>query len=293
MAIRDRVGFEPAKPKGPKASFKTQVPARRVCSRLSARPLRNLWKSIDWNAVGGMIVKLEAAIDLMVHACSANAVWTAASKYFGNQGFDRLIYADMTTNLPVVRNTFPASFDEYYLDVCNPEADPFFRHCCATLAPIGTGWDYARDYDYLGPSDLAIIETAHEAGMRAGFSCTFHPAGPAGVGGWNIGSTLARRDVEALRRENGTVFRLAALYAHERMASLRGRDDAPDVALSPREHDCLAYLATGMKTQQIADQLGIKPVTVELHLRRARVRLGAKTREQALAIALHRHWLRL
>lgn len=242
---------------------------------------------------GIMKVMLESAIGMMIHASSANAVWEAVSEYFDGQGFDRLIYADLTTARPVVRNTFPLSFEEYYLDVCNPEDDPFFRYCCATLVPIGTGSDYSDDYDYLKPSDRAIIDTARDAGMRAGFSCTFQPAGPAGVGGWNIGSTLARSEVEKLRRKNGTVLRLAALYAHERMSSLRGRDEATNTALSPREYDCLAYLAAGMKTQQIADQLGIKPVTVELHLRRARVRLGAKTREEALAIAIHRHLLRL
>lgn len=238
-------------------------------------------------------MKLVSAIDKMVSASTAIAVWKAASGYFSAQGFDRLIYADLTHAKPVVRDTFPSAFAEFYSDLCNPADDPFFRHCCVTLAPLGTGLDYACDYDDLSPSDRRIIEAAREAGMRAGFSCTFQPAGPDGVGGWNIGSTLKRREVEALRQEHGAELRFAALYAHERMSSLRGSNEADMVRLSMREHDCLAYLAAGLKNQQIADQLGIKPVTVELHLSRARNRLGAKTREQALAIALHRNLLRL
>lgn len=238
-------------------------------------------------------MKLVSAIDMMVCASSTSAVWEAATGYFSAQGFDRLIYADLTGTNPVVRDTFPLSFAEFYTDLCNPENDPFFRHCCATLVPMGTGLDYACEYDDLSPSDRRIIEAARDAGMRAGFSCTFQPTGPKGVGGWNIGSALKRRDVEALRHEIGAELRFAALYAHERMSSLRGRNEPAEIKLSMREHDCLAYLAAGMKNQQIAEQLGIKPVTVELHLSRARSRLGAKTREHALAIALHRNLLRL
>lgn len=56
--------------------------------------------------------------------------------------------------------------------------------------------------------------------------------------------------------------------------------------LSPRERDCLIHLAAGLRSQQIADRLDIKPVTVEMHLRRARGKLKAATREQALAKAM-------
>lgn len=237
---------------------------------------------------------IETFIDRIVMAESAEAVWSATERYFSAHGFDRLIYADLTGKMPVMRNSFPDSFGEYYVDVCNPAADPFFRYCCATLTPIGTGLDYADDYAYLTPSERQIIETAREAGMRAGFSCTFQLAGKAGMGGWNIGSTLNRCEVEAISGAHAHSLRLAALYAHERMRLMRNATPACTTSkLSPREHDCLAYLAAGMKTQQIADALGIKPVTVELHLRKARERLGAKTREQALAKALSLELLRL
>ncbi|MCU0906073.1 MAG: helix-turn-helix transcriptional regulator [Rhodobacteraceae bacterium] len=56
--------------------------------------------------------------------------------------------------------------------------------------------------------------------------------------------------------------------------------------LSPREREVLLWLAAGLRTAQIAHRMGIEPVTVGLHLRGARRKLGARTREQALAIAL-------
>ncbi len=58
------------------------------------------------------------------------------------------------------------------------------------------------------------------------------------------------------------------------------------VKLTARELDCLSLLAQGFRTVQIADQLNIKPVTVEFHLANVRNKLEAKTREQALVTAI-------
>ena len=58
--------------------------------------------------------------------------------------------------------------------------------------------------------------------------------------------------------------------------------------LAPREAEALRWLAAGMKTSRIADRMGIQDVTVSKHIASARRKLGARTREQALAIALAR-----
>jgi DNA-binding CsgD family transcriptional regulator len=56
--------------------------------------------------------------------------------------------------------------------------------------------------------------------------------------------------------------------------------------LSPRERECLAWLALGLRHDRIAEKLGITRPTVELHLANARRKLDARTREQALARAV-------
>lgn len=63
----------------------------------------------------------------------------------------------------------------------------------------------------------------------------------------------------------------------------------PDKArtrLSRRERECLLWLAAGLRNDRIAERLGIRGATVELHLRNARRKLGARTREQAVARAV-------
>ncbi|MEL6678546.1 MAG: LuxR C-terminal-related transcriptional regulator [Pseudomonadota bacterium] len=90
-----------------------------------------------------------------------------------------------------------------------------------------------------------------------------------------------RRWVEAC----GPKLRLVAAAAHARAAELTGAAEE-GVALTTRERDALRWLAEGHRVDRIAERMGVSNRTVEVHLASARHRLGAKTREQALAIAL-------
>lgn len=54
-------------------------------------------------------------------------------------------------------------------------------------------------------------------------------------------------------------------------------------ALTPRERDCLAYVADGRTDRQIAELLSISEPTVRFHLNNARQKLGAANRAQAVA----------
>ena len=56
--------------------------------------------------------------------------------------------------------------------------------------------------------------------------------------------------------------------------------------LTPREREVLRYLAAGMTSVQIADELFLSPETVKSHVQNAMLKLGADTRIQAVAIAL-------
>jgi DNA-binding CsgD family transcriptional regulator len=55
---------------------------------------------------------------------------------------------------------------------------------------------------------------------------------------------------------------------------------------SKRESEILALLARGSTDAQIAEVLGLSPATVQTHVRNAKAKLGARTRAQAVALAL-------
>lgn len=55
---------------------------------------------------------------------------------------------------------------------------------------------------------------------------------------------------------------------------------------SAREREVLKLLATGATDPQIAEMLELSPATVQTHVRNAKSKLGARTRAQAVAIAI-------
>jgi DNA-binding CsgD family transcriptional regulator len=62
----------------------------------------------------------------------------------------------------------------------------------------------------------------------------------------------------------------------------------PDLALTPRELECLGALARGLRQEAVGEQLGISRATVELHINNARKKLDALTSAHAVAIAISR-----
>ncbi|MFK7881451.1 helix-turn-helix transcriptional regulator, partial [Roseobacter sp.] len=59
-----------------------------------------------------------------------------------------------------------------------------------------------------------------------------------------------------------------------------------DSALSPREAECLLWLAKGDRNAEIARRLGVNSKTVDFHLAGARQKLNAKTSTEAVVIAV-------
>jgi DNA-binding CsgD family transcriptional regulator len=56
--------------------------------------------------------------------------------------------------------------------------------------------------------------------------------------------------------------------------------------LTPREREMLTLLAGGLTAVEIADHLVLSRETVKSHVRNAMLKLGARTRTQAVVLAL-------
>lgn len=78
-------------------------------------------------------------------------------------------------------------------------------------------------------------------------------------------------------------IQFAALVAHERIVVLSAGQTRPSQPLTPRERDCLAFVADGRADAYIADKLGVSPTTIHSHIENAKRKLGARTRAQAVA----------
>lgn len=94
-------------------------------------------------------------------------------------------------------------------------------------------------------------------------------------------------DVTALRHAEADAATLASRLGARGTRDANGRTPVKGV-LSPREHQVVELLAGGNTGEEVAEQLGISPATVRVHVRNATGKLGASTRTQAVAIAVAR-----
>ena len=76
------------------------------------------------------------------------------------------------------------------------------------------------------------------------------------------------------------------LEGGEGEADLPDAADEPGSALSPREREVLALLAEGASNKEIARALGLSVHTVKFHIATLNEKLGARSRVEAVAIAI-------
>ena len=105
----------------------------------------------------------------------------------------------------------------------------------------------------------------------------------AGARGFLLKASPPDRMIEALER-----VAAGGTYVDPDLASVLalGADGGGLKVLSPRERQVLDLLADGFTGQGIAQKLFLSPETVRTHVRNATTKLGARTRVQAVAVAV-------
>ena len=220
----------------------------------------------------------EVFLDALAADTSPDQLWQLAVTYLDDIGFDRVIHlsTDGKQGPPSVNTNMPLEFVSTYQSEGFASDDPFLLYCLPSTVSIETGVDHMDDYDYLTGRARDLIALAGESGFRAGFSLTTRRAGLTGVEGWNVGSSLGHREVAAIRKHRGQEISLALM-------ALRGRLSDALQCLTTRETQAMRLLIEGHRTREIAARLGIREVTVEFHLGNVKRKLGAPTREAAVA----------
>ncbi|NKB16132.1 MAG: hypothetical protein HC774_03290 [Sphingomonadales bacterium] len=226
-------------------------------------------------------------------AQSEDEIWAVSARWLADLGISHSIYLFVHPQDPSRTKAWtqlPASWQSHYIEQGYSRKDPFLHYCCQEFVPVRTGPDYLADYSYLTAEERLIIQEGGETGFRSGFAAPVRlaTANGEGFGGWNFGTAIPREEFESLFRDRGESIWLGAFFIHEHLQRLAKRDGVASTKgrLSARERDCLLWLSKGLRTDAIADRLGIARITVDLHFRNARIKLGAATREECLVKAI-------
>lgn len=217
-------------------------------------------------------------LDALASGAGPQTLWDVSTGWLHDLGFDRVICLTVPAEnqMPEIRTTMPDNFLKTYHDEQFAKDDPFLTYCLPSKTPVPTGIAYLDTHSYLSQREAGLIEVAAAAGFNAGYSVSLPASGPFGAVGWNLGSSQSRKEVEQVRRHHDATILLFLI-------ALQGRLSTAKDNLTPREVVVMQLLTEGLRTKEIALQLQISRVTAEFHLTNARRKLGAPTRESAVA----------
>jgi DNA-binding NarL/FixJ family response regulator len=152
----------------------------------------------------------------------------------------------------------------------------------AILMPVLGGIEVVRSANRLVPGTATILYAAHPQRdlLVEGLD--------AGARGFVLKDTPSIELVRAVRLVASGEMYIDPVLAP---ALLHAGTRAAHTQLSSREREILRFLADGKSNAEIARTLFISPDTVRTYIRRAMNKLEAKTRTQAVAIALRQSFI--
>lgn len=184
------------------------------------------------------------------------------------------------------RMTWCSTYDEGYMAVYlrdySPLKDRAFEIGFRRLLPLD--WAEVRNRDQ---TVRHIHEVAERFGIgRHGISIPIREPG-VGDAMFSINFECEDRRWAEVRQRLVSTAHLFAHYYHQRMKSvIAARTVAARFDLSPREREVLLWAAEGRTARETALLLGLSESAVNLYAARAMSKLRARTKAQAVAIAV-------
>jgi len=109
--------------------------------------------------------------------------------------------------------------------------------------------------------------------------------GPAGYHGL---LTLASFESRPFSAEDRALLHLISLAIHHRCRGSAGPTIPETAPLTPRETECLQWVADGRSDAEIGRRIGISTATAHFHIEGAKRKLGVRSRVEAVALLILR-----
>ena len=229
---------------------------------------------------------LEAVLD----ADSAEAVWEIHTREMARYGFKRLLYGFSRFCTPehlgchddivILTNHCADYVSRFFHDGLYRDA-PMLRWAQKNVGAMS--WRWIRDrQDELSPAEQKVVALNTESGITAGYTISFDPlrTGAYGVISLAAAKGAPQEFADAIWEEHGREIHALNKVVHLKLVALpapvRGQP------LTDRQREALEWVGTGKNLQDTAVLMGLKPVTVEKHLRLAREALNVETTAHAV-----------
>ena len=175
-------------------------------------------------------------------------------------------------------STWPQEWLAHWMTQNYIAVDPIINQLLMRNEPIR--WqDARRATDEIG---IRILDEAAQFGLVDGFTVPVYTRE-----GIIVGISIGAEKYE-LGRHDETCLHMAAIYFHAKLERLRARMMPPSSTqrLTPRERECLSWVAAGKTDWEISQILAISEQTAHEYVQNALMKLKATTRAQAVATAI-------
>jgi len=223
------------------------------------------------------VAQSERLFDLLsAFALNFDCQWVAYGSISSNQKGLNSVRRD-----PAVLLNFPEEWQERYFEMGYDRIDPIIK-TCRTRADAFRWSDVYNDGSTT-EDERRVFDEAATFGLRSGISVPLH--GPdrsfaivSFAQAWN--GELQNRKI--------TYLQFAALHFHfkvNKFANSSGTESEP--GLSPREKECIVWIARGKSSWEIGQILGISVDTVNFHVKNILRKMDTLNRTAAATKALN------
>ncbi|WP_138379227.1 LuxR family transcriptional regulator [Luteithermobacter gelatinilyticus] len=176
--------------------------------------------------------------------------------------------------------SYPQDWINHYLARNYQNIDPVLQYC--PRCPLGLEWKKLRNDDTLTAPQKQLMQEAEQFGLERGLTLPlFGPYGRL------ILLSFAGPEKRAIRKTIYNRLMLLALQFHICLMTLNTVPPSSS-PLTPREIDCLKWVAQGKSSWEIGKILGISEHTVNGYIRDIYQKLDVSTRAMAVMTALRR-----
>ncbi|QPH54773.1 helix-turn-helix transcriptional regulator [Pontivivens ytuae] len=224
----------------------------------------------------------------MLASCGADeAGWERAVEQIRAHGVSGVNMGEMdarTGEILWMRSTMSEEWISTYIREDFAKHDPMVHHAMRSTE--------VKIQDVADAPEAQPLRDIYDSMKQEGHQCTYGRA-----------SLTARKDVRCvinlasdqpledfIAEDGEPLLRLTLSLLTERFGQAKFGDvyAGQTGTLTGRERTILQLMGLGLRNDRIAERCGIAEVTVRMHMAAARRKLGATTREHALAIALTR-----
>ena len=238
-------------------------------------------------------------LDNLRETSSSRTAYSVSREFFKGFGFRYINAAVISksdnTTLGMFSN-MSGSWMDHYLASGYAGYDPITKYCKILSRPVTLSSDQLLHLPSENkPTTDRMMREAFDEGLRSSLLVNTHSSASDQLIGFNLGFEGSGRELQRIAYQNREQILVGAALAQQAIiANLFGTEmerywyptSPSSYKLSPREAEVLKWLSAGYRNDRIAEKLRISVPTVNFHISAAKRRLGAKTREQAIAMAV-------